>query len=443
MNTKKLLLLLALLPLFVQAQVTLRGKVANMRPGDLDVAIAEYWNVTKWEKLAIIQMQNGVFDIKVNPPMTAQARLRLAAQYHETADFIIHQSGKGDTLLLFDLDARQMNGGPARITNSPENEGYFYIASARKELEKLQDSTSRATPEQILAAENELNKRCTETAKKYKGSFCGDIAANLFYQMQAPAGQDARAWAREHGLDKIIFQYGSNLQHEVFYSKLDKYFNLFGTDYIPAIDAFMAKRNGNEAVDMFMFRFLMDKMLAKMDEPGMSHLITLYPPDCTDDSPLPGYTKDMIEALKYCAPGNVVEDLKYPGPDGNLVSLADVCSKNKLTVIMFWKSNCSHCREYEPVLSEIYARQHPLGVEVYAMNLDRLEEGWKSTLQAHPTKWVNVYVPQDQRQAINRKFPIPSTPMLFALDRNRKILNRLIIREHLETYLNATTPGLK
>ena len=205
----------------------------------------------------------------------------------------------------------------------------------------------------------------------------------------------------------------------------------------------MANRNGNEAVDMFMFRFLMDKMLAKMDEPGMSHLITLYPPDCTDDSPLPGYTKDMIEALKYCAPGNVVEDLKYPGPDGNLVSLADVCSKNKLTVIMFWKSNCSHCREYEPVLSEIYARQHPLGVEVYAMNLDRLEEGWKSTLQAHPTKWVNVYVPQDQRQGINRKFPIPSTPMLFALDRNRKILNRLIIREHLETYLNATTPGLK
>ncbi|MFM8486421.1 MAG: hypothetical protein ACKOCH_08785, partial [Bacteroidota bacterium] len=101
---KKLLLLLALLPLFAQAQVTMRGKVANMRPGDLDVAIAEYWNVTKWEKLAIIQMQNGVFDVKVNPPVTAQARLRLAAQYHETADFIVHQTGKGDTLLLFDLD---------------------------------------------------------------------------------------------------------------------------------------------------------------------------------------------------------------------------------------------------------------------------------------------------------------------------------------------------
>ena len=99
MNTKKLLLLLALLPLFAQAQVTLRGKVANMRPGDLDVAIAEYWNVTKWEKLAIIQMQNGVFDIKVNPPVTAQARLRLAAQYHETADFIVHQSGKGAGIL--------------------------------------------------------------------------------------------------------------------------------------------------------------------------------------------------------------------------------------------------------------------------------------------------------------------------------------------------------
>ena len=46
MNMKKLFLLLTFFPLFTQAQVTLRGKVANMRPGDLDVAIAEYWNVT-------------------------------------------------------------------------------------------------------------------------------------------------------------------------------------------------------------------------------------------------------------------------------------------------------------------------------------------------------------------------------------------------------------
>jgi len=52
-----------------------------------------------------------------------------------------------------------------------------------------------------------------------------------------------------------------------------------------------------------------------------------------------------------------------PGPDGQLISLSEVCAKNKLALLPFWRSTCSHCKEFEPVLAELYKKYHPLGVE--------------------------------------------------------------------------------
>jgi thiol-disulfide isomerase/thioredoxin len=124
-----------------------------------------------------------------------------------------------------------------------------------------------------------------------------------------------------------------------------------------------------------------------------------------------------------------------PGPDDNSVSLEAVCAKNKLTLLFFWRSNCSHCKEFKPVLAALYEKYHPLGLEVLALSLDKSDIGWKETLQREPTKWVNAFVPLAQRQAINEQFPIPSTPTLIALDSKCTVVSRLILREQLAVYL--------
>lgn len=436
----------------LQAQVTLQGKIINLAPDALQVAMIEYWNMNHWQQLSIIQLDpSKTYYIKVSPPAEAECRIRLAGQKKNWSDFVIPGPGSKDSVLTIDLDASQMNGGPAKVQGSAENERYYQLITAYQDYTRLLDSTNTdvAKSEQAL---NNLNKLCREISTQYRGTFTGDVVANTLYQPQSrdypkDAKMTANEFAIAHNLDKVMFQYAGNLYFNGFLKQLDKYYHYFDHQTEAGsrnyIDGIMSRRNGNEQVDLFLFRYLLDRMLDEKEEAGLKYLLTWYLPDCSDDSPLPDYLKSLIAALKYCEPGNTVEDLKLSGLDGADVSLGDVCSKNKMTLMLFWKSTCSHCLEFEPVLAKIYEKYHPLGLEVYALDLDRTEAGWKTFLSSNPTKWVNVYIPEQDRQEINKMFPVPGTPTLIALDRNRKVLSRLILRDRLETYLDETLPKLK
>ena len=199
----------------------------------------------------------------------------------------------------------------------------------------------------------------------------------------------------------------------------------------------MARRNGNEVVDGFLFRYLLDKLMDGKNDASLSYLLKWYLPDCPDEDPQPDNILNMLEALKTCAPGKVAPDLNFTNPDGQVVNLGAVCSQNKLTLLLFWKSTCSHCKEFEPVLMEIYKKYHPQGLEVYALSSDRDEQGWKAFLQSQPNPWVNVFIPKERRAEIGRQFPAPSTPTLISLDKNRRVVSRVLSRGHLEEYLDA------
>lgn len=435
----------------LSAQIVLRGKISNILPSALQVAMVDYWAVDHWQQLAILQLEGGAFTANVNPPAQAQCRIRMAGQMKVWSDFILPGPGnKTDTLLVFDLDVKAMNGGPTRVTGSSESEPYFTLMTAYQQLNHMRDSSSTTPAAQREEAERTLNQLCLETAKKYPGSFTGDIVANLLYQPQKAdypkdtkvAGMTANEFVIAHALDKVPFRYDRVLYHNGFAKALNRYYNYFdsktadgGKNYIEGI---MARRNGSDAVDLFVFRFLLDKMMENKDEAGLHHLLTWYLPDCSDESPLPDNTLTLVKALQNCDPGKIIPEMTFPDADGANISLNDVCAKNKITLLFFWRSNCSHCKEFKPVLAGIYEKYHPRGVEVLALSLDKMDTGWKETLQKEPTKWVNGFVPNDRRGDINRQFPIPSTPTLIALDANRKVLSRLVLREQLEAYLEET-----
>ena len=183
---KKLLFFCLLCSFSLSAQVTVRGKVINHPPSALQVAMLEYWQVDHWQQLGILQLEGGAFQLNVNPPARAQARIRLAGQNKSWSDFVIAPAGQGDSILVVELDATMMDGGPAKVIGSAENERYFNLLTAHRNLNKLKESSPAATPEQLAAAENALNQLCREAAQ-HRGTFCGDIVANLLYQPQKQA----------------------------------------------------------------------------------------------------------------------------------------------------------------------------------------------------------------------------------------------------------------
>lgn len=436
------------LPSAVSTPITLSGRIANL-PISPPPGLVEYWTNDRWQQLDVFDFgKDGSFSKVVTPVTTGQCRIRVGNRGKSWSEFVLPGPGTDLKELVFDLDYKMMSGSPTRVTGSPENDTYFDLLNAYKALQRFRDSIG-ATPQKALfaAAQKQFNQRCLEVSKANKGTFTGDIVAKLLYQPQPGdypndpkvAALSPEKFILDHRLDKVPFGDERIFYHNEFFKTLDLYAQLYpetpegGKDLIEHL---MAHRNGNSQVDVFVFKYLLDRMMSYENEAGLSHLLTWFVPDCPDETPLPNMTQTLLGALKNCTPGKEATNLQLKDLNGDMTNLGAICAKNKVTLLFFWRSTCSHCREFEPELIKIYEKYHPLGVEVYAISTDGKELDWKAYMQQHPTPWINVWGPGKIGEEINRLFPLVSTPTLISLDKERKVMSRLIIRESLAAYLD-------
>lgn len=430
------------------AQITLRGALAGASAHNAHQLALERWNTERWQQVETVYLDpDNTFALKNAALDPGQYRLRVWGQSAQWNDFIVADSAMADSVLVFQLDYERMDGGPAVVAGSTANDLYFNLINARRRIGQPGDSASGNTLARLDAAEAELDSLCLDVAGRYRKTLVGDVAMLLYQPRRsdhagdpAVAKMTANEFAKTFDLEKIPFHRENVLYHNAFYRRLNNYCNYFDRDATGSkacIDGIMARRNGNDRVDGFLFRYLLDKMMDFKQEDGLTYLLAWYAPDCTDEDPLPNSTLNLLEALNTCAPGKIAPDTEMPNPAGQPVDLGEVCAHNKLTIMLFWRSTCPHCKEFEPMLEKIYAKYHPLGVEVYALSTDRTEEDWREDLENHPTPWINTFIPQDRRREISRAFPAPATPTLIALDRDRRVVSRLILRSALEAYLDS------
>lgn len=446
MQHKLVLFAVLLLNCQLNAQVVLRGTLANLPANSPRELTLEFWNIERWQQTKAFELKpDNSFVVPLATATPGQYRLRLSSLAKRWNDFIIADSLMADTALVFSLDFNTMDGGPARVNGSAANALYFDLITAQRRYNGLRDS-SQVTPVQLEAVLAENNRRFLKIARQYDKSLVGDVAWMLYEPVKAdfPGNaavekMTANEFARAYDLSKVPFHHENALHHTAFYRHINRYFNYFEqneTGCKAYVDGIMARRNGNEAVDGYVFRHILDKLIDYKQDAALTYLLTWFAPDCTDENPLPRNTRFLLEALKTCTPGNIAPDLTLQNLAGQKSVLSETCAKNKLTLMLFWRTTCTHCMEFEPKLEKIYAKYHPLGVEVFALSSDSEEGEWRKHLEAHPTPWVNVLIPNDRRNEIDRMFPSPSTPTLIALDKDRRVVSRVLSRINLEAYLD-------
>lgn len=89
-------------------------------------------------------------------------------------------------------------------------------------------------------------------------------------------------------------------------------------------------------------------------------------------------------------PGNKCQDFTMNGPDGEPVTLSDIYSKNKVTMVDFWASWCSPCRQFNPKLVEIYRKYHKDGLEILGVSLDMDKNSWLAAIESDKLTWPHV-----------------------------------------------------
>jgi thiol-disulfide isomerase/thioredoxin len=131
------------------------------------------------------------------------------------------------------------------------------------------------------------------------------------------------------------------------------------------------------------------------------------------------------------------EELKKNPYLGTFFNLYDV--KAEYIILYFWESDCGHCKTYTPELYQVYQRLKAKNVKVVAVNLLGGEEGkvkWINFVNEHGLyDWINCWNPYDFE--FKKVYDIVTTPAMFVLDSEKKILAKRITPEQAEQIINS------
>lgn len=427
------------------SQPVLKGKINGLPAGHRGSILLEYWSEDSWKQAANSAFtSDGSFVLAPKVLSNGQYRFRLTSDAKKWGDFVWNASSRSKETLQITLDYHQLNMQAIRLDESPESDAYYKVMTAYADFLLNKDSLARNSRDR-LKQEQEFIRQAQLIRSQYPGTYTSEIVIpciarpeNLSVWDENIPMEDVLAKYSETSIQHIPFQDTRILYHFGLVRSLNYHFQYFYehdriTDYI---DQVMTRSLANDTTAAFAFKFVLEKMLDFKSEKGLSYLIESYATDCTDNEQMSETTKNLITALERNKPGNKIENLVLPDTAGRLVDLSGVYAKNKITLLMFWRANCSHCREFEPELEEIYAQYKSKGLEVYAIGTDKEEDQWREQVVMNRSPWPGVFLAYSSRANFSKRFPVPSTPTLIAVDSEGTILRRLIIRSKLREALD-------
>ena len=283
---------------------------------------------------------------------------------------------------------------------------------------------------------------------------------------------------RDHYFDNIDLSDDRLLSTPVFHNKLDFYFSNNMLPPIPdTIVKFAFRFCDNLSVKSEMFKYCvthitsnyeksnimgMDKVFVKMGQryycvknnfgklQGSSNITWM-------DSAKLGELCKKVDINKNLVQGEVPPNISLV--DSTDTRWRDFYSlKADYTVLYFWDPECGHCKKTTPKLGELYVKKlKARNVEVYAVGKAVGEDyvKWKKFIKDNNLSFVNVALTdklykaalEDARQfvpkfttveALNYQetYDIYSTPKIFVLDKDKKIIAKGLSISQLEDMLD-------
>ena len=145
---------------------------------------------------------------------------------------------------------------------------------------------------------------------------------------------------------------------------------------------------------------------------------------------------DNAAKLKPLLIGKTAPNFATQKQDGSKVALHDVDSE--YTVLYFWRYDCGHCKKSTPVMNEFYKKYKDKGVKIFAVCAkftDEVPECWDYINDNEINDWIHVVDPY-LRSKFMDLYDIESTPQIYVLDKDKKILSKKIGAEQLEELMD-------
>ena len=353
-----------------------------------------------------------------------------------------------------------------QIEGSKEMEVFYgdmkFIAEQRGKAIELQQ---KANDEAISApAKEEVKKmlgQIDQTVKDYRNNLIknhpGYLYTNLLKGLQEPeipaAPVDENGvtdstfgfrYYRAHYFDEFNFSDERLIRTPILFSRINNYLERLTYKHPDSINKAVdfivekAEKGGNKE----MYKALVGNLLNKYANSkimGMDavyvHMVEKYYMSGKAFWADKEQVKNMEERALAISPtiiGRKAPNLTMKDPAGAYKVLHNV--GKRYTILYFWDYDCGHCKKITPKVAKLYKEFAGKDIGLYAVSINGDAEVWKEKIKEYDLTGINV---QDhaRQTGFEQQYDIRSTPRIFLLDEEKKILAKYISVEQLDEIL--------
>lgn len=389
----------------------------------------------------LVLEKTRMFDFVMGPDQTFSMTT-------DTTNFVTHMkvAGDADNKLFF--------------------ENMIYNMERNKEVEPyvkvLQDSTLHddGKRDEARQAFTDVNKKVIAYQKEVISEAPNSMTARLLKASQPidvpDPPQDTSGkidssfqykYYRKHFFDNFDLSDEAllHLPKPVYSDKVKEYLNkLFVPDpdtIAQAIEGMVAKAKSNQET----YKYLVWTCMVTYENPEIMGLdkvfVTLYDKyfasgemDYWVNDKMKANLKEYADRLRLSLVGQVAPDLILQDGAGVLRSMYKV--PNKYVIIYFFDPDCGHCRKETPVLVSFHNHtQHDVGV--FAVSTDSSLTKMKNYVtEMGMQKFTTVCYYYSAVGHYTKLYDAATTPTLYVLDRQHKIIGKKVPSEKLEEFLD-------
>ncbi len=250
---------------------------------------------------------------------------------------------------------------------------------------------------------------------------------------------------RNHYLDNIDFSDARLIRTPVFHNKLNLFFTkvlIQDPDSINKYIDIVVNRTADspemfQYVVRYVYNTFVNSNIMGMDKVFVHVAESYYLTDKVDwlNEETIQKMKDEVAKHKFNLVGSIAQDLKMETLNMEYARLNDIHSK--YTLLMFWEPNCGHCKKVVPAIHKIYDDFTRDEFEVMAIYTQTDKTEWAEYIEEKGyDQWINAWDPYN---LTNFRFfyNIYSTPTLYLLDKNKKIIAKRIGAETVRNILDV------
>ncbi len=168
--------------------------------------------------------------------------------------------------------------------------------------------------------------------------------------------------------------------------------------------------------------------------------------------------KDAADKKRNCLCGSIAPDIiLLDTTETKWVSMYK--NRGKYTLLVIWESTCGHCKKEIPLILDVYHKWKDKGFVVYAVGNDLENDGWLKFVKEKDLDWINV---SDTKEIMNNEkaseliskgvtsllslnyrttYDVTSTPKVYLMDENMKIIAKSIGAEQIDKFLEHLIDG--